>query len=56
MLPYQEDTKLERLLRELYLNDEELAEDDVIILGSPIIPILLPSFSCCVYNYSNYNS
>ena len=55
MLPYQEDTKLERLLRELYLNDEELAEDDVIILGFPITPILLPSFSCCSYSYLNYS-
>ncbi len=53
MLPYQEDKKLERLLEELYLNDEELAEDEVTIVGWPIIPIL-PFGNCCSYNYGNW--
>ena len=55
MLPYQEDKKLERLLKDLYLNDDEIAADDVAVLDWPIVPILLPSFNCCVYNYSNYS-
>ena len=54
MLSFQEDRKLERLLKELYLNDEELAEDDIIVIGWPIGPILLPS-SCCTANYGNYS-
>ena len=57
MLSYQEDRKLERLLEELYLDDNELAEDDIVIVGWPIIPILLPSSgNCCTYNYASYNS
>ena len=56
MLPYQEDKKLERLLKELYLDNEELAEDDVIILGWPIFPFLLTyPGNCCTINYANYN-
>ena len=56
MLSYQEDRKLERLLEELYLDDNELAEDDVVIVGWPIAPIPMPfSYSCCTYNYTNYN-
>ena len=54
MLPYQDDRKLEKLLEELFLEDDEAA-DDVMIVGWPISPILLPSsVDCCTYNYTNY--
>ena len=55
MLPYQEDKKLEKLLEDLFLDDDESTLDDIAVLGWPINPILLPfSGNCCNYTYANY--
>lgn len=55
MLLYGEDRKLEGLLEELFLGDDESATDEVSILGLPIDLFSLSSFgNCCIHNYTNY--
>ncbi len=56
MLSYQKDRKLERLLEELFSDDDELTSDGIDILSLSIGPIFSPSFNCCSYNYANYSS
>ena len=50
------DTELEKLLQELYLDNDEMAEDDIIIIGWPLIPNFLTYPSCCTVSYLNYSS
>ncbi len=56
MLSYQDDRKLERLLEELFSDDDDLTSDGIIILNRSIGPIFSPSANCCSLNYSNYSS
>ena len=53
MLPYQEDRKLEKLLEELFSDDNELSSDGITILSGLVAPIFSPSGSCCKYSYTN---
>jgi len=53
MLPYQQDRKLEKLLENLFGDDDESTLEDVGILRLPGLP--RPFTSCCNYNYGSFN-
>ena len=53
MLSYQEDGKLEKLLASLFVDDDELALDDVTVLNWPSIIEILSE--CCTYSYACYS-
>jgi|GEM_PF-1601433 len=54
MLPYQEDQKkLEKLLENLFEDDDESIPEDLAVLRKPIPPIE-PFTNCCNYNYGSY--
>jgi hypothetical protein len=53
MLPYQQDRKIEKLLENLFGDDDESTLEDVGILRLPGLP--RPSYSCCTYNYASFN-
>ena len=56
MLPYQEDWKLEKLLEELFSDDNELTGDGITVLNGSIGPFFSPSGNCCRYTYINYST
>jgi len=55
MLSYPEDNKLEKLLEELFSNDDELGGDDITILNNGIDPIFSPFGNCCKISYTGYD-
>lgn len=56
MLLYQEDKKLEKLLEELFSDDNELTSDGITVLNGSIDPIFSPSCVCCSYNFTCYGA
>ncbi len=52
MLPYEDEKKLENLLKQLFVGVDGSAAEDVVILGRPIPPE--PFNSCCSLNYGSY--
>ena len=51
MIYYGPD-KLEKLLEDLFADDDELGLDDTVVLGRPIL--ISSSPNCCRYNYTSY--
>jgi len=56
MLPYQKDWKLEKLLEELFSDDDELAGDGITVLNEGIDPIFWPFGNCCSYSYTSWTT
>jgi hypothetical protein len=49
---YYGPEKLEKLLEDLFADDEELGLEDTVVLRRPILFSSSPN--CCTYNYTSY--
>ena len=51
---YYVPENLEKLLEDLFADDDELGLDDTVVLRRPIVFSSSPN--CCTYNYTSYSA